>query len=226
MTSPNEAPSGPSAGRRLVVVASRNAGKVRELELLFALPGLELAPMSALLPDDFEVEETGSTFEDNAWLKALSVARATGHPALADDSGIEVDALGGRPGVYSARYAGARATDDDNNQLLLRELEDVPDERRTARFRSVLVLASPGSPDVQRVSSASGAVEGRILRAPRGAGGFGYDPLFATDELGGRTTAEASLAEKNRISHRGRAARALAPALARFMERVEAGFPV
>lgn len=216
----------PRSERRRVVVASRNAGKVRELAVLFALPGLELVPMSALLPDSFEVEETGTTFEENAWLKALAVARATGEPALADDSGIEVDALGGRPGVYSARYAGVGASDADNNRLLLEELEGVVEERRTARFRSVLVLARPASPEPERVSSASGVVEGRILRAPRGEGGFGYDPLFSTLELDGRTTAEATLEEKNRISHRGRAARALAPALARFLGGVEAGFLV
>lgn len=192
-----------------IVLASTNPGKLREFARLLDDPRIELLSMVPLVPLDFCVEETGLTFEDNAVLKAVAVARATGLPALADDSGIEVDALGGRPGVYSARYAGPSATDAMNNALLLRELADVPRERRTARFVCCLVCAVPTSGIVECVAKAFGVVEGHIGDAPRGEGGFGYDPLFEPVGFMGQTTAQLSGADKDRISHRGRASRQL-----------------
>lgn len=201
-----------------IVLASSNQGKARELLRLFALPTLEIVTLRQVLPPSFEVEETGTTFEENAWLKAEAVCAATGLPSLADDSGLEVDALGGRPGVWSARYAGEKARDEDNNRRLLKDLEQTAQERRTARFVCVLVFAVPGNGTPQRVGSARGTVEGSILRAPRGTGGFGYDPLFEAVDRPGRTTAELSPEEKDAISHRGRAARALVPDLRRWLD--------
>lgn len=201
-----------------IVLASTNQGKVRELARLFDEPRIRLVSMSGLVPPDFEVDETGTTFEENAWLKAISVCRVTGRPALADDSGIEVDALGGRPGVYSARYAGVGAGDLANNDLLLRELGDLPPEKRTARFRCVLAFAAPGPGGSTRVASSAGVIEGRILASPRGENGFGYDPLFEPVRWPGRTTAEITPDEKNEISHRAEAARAMLPALTRWLE--------
>ncbi len=200
-----------------IVLASGNEGKLKELELLFDEPRLRLINMKRLVPAGFEVEETGTTFEENAWLKALEVCRVTGKPALADDSGIEVDALGGRPGVYSARYAGTSATDEDNNRLLLEELAEIPPEKRTARFRCVLAFAAPASEGPEKVAIASGVIEGRILNAPRGDHGFGYDPLFEPLELPGKTTAEIPPEQKNAISHRAQAARAMAPLLKKWL---------
>lgn len=201
-----------------IVLASTNQGKVRELTRLFDEPRLRLVSMSGLVPSGFEVDETGATFEENAWLKALEVCRATGRPALADDSGIEVDALGGRPGVYSARYAGVGASDQANNELLLQELGSAPREKRTARFRCVLAFAVPGPQGPIKLARAAGAIEGRILSAPRGENGFGYDPLFEPLRWPGRTTAEISPEEKNEISHRAEAARALLPALKSWLD--------
>jgi XTP/dITP diphosphohydrolase len=185
------------------VLASGNAGKVREFAALLAARDIQVVPQS-----DFGLvtpEETGTTFLDNALLKARYAATA-GLPALADDSGIEVDALGGSPGVRSARYAGEHASDADNLKLLLRELADVPEPRRTARYRCVLVyLRTPQDP---QPLIATGLWEGRILTAPRGAGGFGYDPVFQPE---GMTVSAAELpaAEKNLLSHRAQALRAL-----------------
>jgi XTP/dITP diphosphohydrolase len=175
--------------------------------------------MSGLVPPGFEVEESGSTFEENAWLKALEVSRVTKMPTLADDSGIEVDALGGRPGVYSARYAGLGAGDEANNQLLLQELHNVPAPKRTARFRCVLAFAAPGNSGPRQVALTAGAIEGRILSAPRGVNGFGYDPLFEPLDAPGRTTAELSPEAKNKISHRAEAARAMLPLLTQWLEQ-------
>jgi XTP/dITP diphosphohydrolase len=190
------------------VLASGNAGKVREFAALLAARDIEVIPQTAFGIET--PEETGATFLDNALLKARHAAAGTGLPALADDSGLEVDALGGRPGVWSARYAGAHASDADNLNLLLRELADVPDERRTARYRCVLVfIREPGNP---QPAVASGVWEGRILRAPRGAGGFGYDPVFQPADLA-LSAAELSPAEKNVVSHRAQALRALLAAL-------------
>jgi len=180
-----------------VVVATTNPGKFRELAQGLEPLGWTLRPLL-----DFAVEmpeETGATFEDNALLKAAYVAQRTGLPALADDSGLVVDALGGEPGVYSARYGG-RTNDRDRNVYLLERLRGVPREKRTARFVAVLTLAYPDG----HVESYRGEVEGLILEAPRGEGGFGYDPLFYLPEVG-KTFAEMTPEEKARYSHRGRA---------------------
>lgn len=190
------------------VLASGNAGKVREFAQLLAARDIEVIPQTAFgiaTPD-----ETGTTFRDNALLKARHAAGLSGLAALADDSGIEVDALGGRPGVWSARYAGDGATDADNVALLLRELADVPAERRSARYRCVLVfLRAVADPDPV---VANGVWEGRILSAPRGRGGFGYDPIFQPEGLA-LSVAELPGQQKNLISHRGQALRALLAAL-------------
>lgn len=192
--------------KRRLVIATNNPGKLREFQALLGDCGFELVtPRDLGIP--FEVEETGSTFEENARLKAEAAARLTGLPALADDSGLEVDALGGRPGIFSARYAGAGRTDPDipearQLELLLQELEGVPDERRTARFRCVIAIAVPGG----ETRTVEGVFEGSIAHEPRGANGFGYDPIFVVPGTGGRTSAELPPDEKNRISHRGAAA--------------------
>jgi XTP/dITP diphosphohydrolase len=161
--------------------------------------------------------EDGLTFETNAKIKARAAARATGLPALADDSGIEVDALDGAPGVWTRRYAGPDATDADNNAKLLRELADVPEGRRGARYVCVLALALPdgGSPGGLRIITRRATSRGRITFAPRGSGGFGYDPLFepARERPGDRTFGEYARDEKDAISHRGRAARRMLPVL-------------
>lgn len=199
---------------RRVVVATRNPGKVRELAVLLAPLGLDLVPLDAVAPDAPEVVEDGETFEANAVKKARAAAAATGCPAIADDSGLEVDALGGAPGVRSARYAGSGGDrahrDDANNRRLLLDLAARPDAGRGARFRCVLVHVEAA--DAEPVV-AEGACEGRIAEAPRGAGGFGYDPLFVPDGET-RTMAELTADEKNARSHRAAAARALAAALA------------
>jgi XTP/dITP diphosphohydrolase len=157
-----------------------------------------------------DVEETGSTLEANARIKARALADALALPAVADDTGLEVDALGGAPGVRSARYAGEHATYAENVAALLAALADVPTSRRRARFVTVALARWPDGREVV----ARGEVEGTILAAPRGAGGFGYDPVFAPLDAGGRTFAEMSADEKHACSHRGRAVRALAAALA------------
>jgi XTP/dITP diphosphohydrolase len=191
------------------VVATRNRGKLRELGPLLAPLGLELHTIDELAPDA-ELREDEETFEGNALAKARQAAAATGLPAIADDSGLEVDALGGAPGVYSARYAGLPSDDGRNNAKLLAALAAVPAGGRAARFRCVAAFVDPARGlELTR----SGACEGEILTAPRGADGFGYDPLFFVPSLG-RTMAELPLAEKNQLSHRGAAFRALAAALA------------
>jgi XTP/dITP diphosphohydrolase len=189
------------AGSRRVVVASKNKGKLEEIAATLAPLGWEFVSGEGG-PD---VEETGETFFENAKLKAEAYARHFGTAALADDSGLEVDALAGAPGVRSARYAGEHASDVDNNAKLLAALAVVPEGRRTARFRSTIVLTDTDGSLV----AADGACEGRIGFAPRGSGGFGYDPLFLPEATPGRTMAELSLDEKNAISHRGAALRAL-----------------
>lgn len=194
--------------KRDVVIASRNKGKIAEILLILADLPFKFTSV-ADHPEAAEIEETGSTFSENARLKAAAVARATGKWALADDSGLEVDALGGRPGVHSARYSGPRATDASNNELLLKELAGVPDERRTARYRAVMAMADEKG---RIVAEADGACEGIIGREYRGTSGFGYDPLFVVPEFS-RTMAELGLELKNRISHR-------AVALARLRERL------
>ena len=188
-----------------VVLASANPGKLRELTALAAPLGWELVPQQAL--GIASAAESGATFSDNALLKARHAASASGLAALADDSGIEVDALLGRPGVYSARYAGEHATDRQNLEKLLAELREVPSERRTARYRCVIAYVTGA--DDPRPILAEGSWEGRIGVAPRGAGGFGYDPIFLPRESGGRTAAELGREEKDAVSHRARALAAL-----------------
>jgi len=191
-----------------VVLATRNRGKLREIEPLLAGLGLELHTIDDLAPGA-ELREDADTFEENALAKARQAAAATGLPAIADDSGLEVDALGGAPGVYSARYAGPVSDDARNNAKLLAALRDVPAERRQGRYRCVAAFVDPArGTEIAR----AGACEGEILRAPRGDGGFGYDPLFFLPALG-RTMAELPIPEKNRLSHRAAAFRALAAAL-------------
>jgi XTP/dITP diphosphohydrolase len=187
-----------------IVLASGNAGKLAELRDLLAGSGHGLRAQSEFGIAD--ADETGLTFVENALLKARHASRATGLPALGDDSGLCVDALGGAPGLYSARYAGAHGDSAANIARLLRELEDVPDEARTARFHCVLALLR--SPDDPRPVIVEGSWEGRILHAPRGAGGFGYDPVFLDPE-NALSAAELDPAIKNAISHRGRALAAL-----------------
>lgn len=193
-----------------IVLASSNQGKLAELrDLLADLPVQVLSAREAL-GYTLEVVEDGGTFEANAILKARAVSKATGLTALADDSGLEVLSLAGRPGVRSARFAHERATDAENNAALLRELEEVGEAERSARFRCVLALFTPWDGVARTVE---GACEGRILRAARGSGGFGYDPLFVVEGQDGRTMAELSDQEKNRVSHRACAVRALRPLL-------------
>jgi XTP/dITP diphosphohydrolase len=203
--------------RPRLLVATRSAHKLAELRQLLALPRAELVTLDDVGIEE-DVEETGSTFEANARLKARFAARASGLPSLADDSGIEVDALGGRPGVRTRRYAGEHATDADNNAKLLSELDGLPSERRGARYVCVLALALParaGPRGGQPVISVRGTCRGRIAARPKGTGGFGYDPIFepASEPPGGRTLGEWSQEAKNRISHRGAAARRMTPIL-------------
>jgi XTP/dITP diphosphohydrolase len=185
------------------VVATQNPGKVREIAEILVDAPVELVSLEAFgdLPD---VVEDGATFMENAIKKALHFARLTREWTLADDSGLEVDALGGAPGVYSARYAGEPKDDAANNRKLIAELRGVPPERRTARFRCAAVIADGDGV----IAQAEGTIEGVIIDEPRGAGGFGYDPHFYVPSLG-RTTAELDPAHKNRISHRGKAIAAL-----------------
>lgn len=201
---------GEPGGLTRVIVATSNAGKLAEIRNALDFPGWEFVTAAELGAEALDVAETGETFEANARLKAHAYAEAFGLPALADDSGLEVDALDGEPGVYSSRWAGADATDAHNNTKLLAELEDVPAGTRTARFRSVVVFVDAGGSEVM----AHGACEGAIGFVPKGSGGFGYDPLFEPVATPGRTMAELELAEKNAISHRGVALRALRDELA------------
>jgi len=195
----------------VLVIATTNAGKVRELADLLGDVPVTLASLAAF-PGVPAVEEDGATYVDNAAKKAVAVARWTGHAALADDSGLEVDALGGAPGVQSARYAGPAQDAAANTARLLAALTGVPPERRGARFRCVIVVARPDGATLV----AEGACEGRIVDGPRGTGGFGYDPVFLDEELG-RTFAELPAAAKHERSHRARACAALRPKLAAFL---------
>jgi XTP/dITP diphosphohydrolase len=207
MTAPLVAPS--VTGRPRVVLATRNAYKVGELREILTDAGLDLDLVGVdAFPDVPDVAETGATFAENALLKARAAAEATGLPAVADDSGLCVDALNGMPGVLSARWAGRHGDDRANLELLLAQVSEVPDERRGARFVCSAALAVPGGQE--RV--VEGVLHGSLERAPRGDGGFGYDPILRPDGEH-RTTAELSAREKNAISHRGRAFRALAPHL-------------
>ena len=188
-------------GPRRLLLATNNAGKVRELRRLLSDSGFEIVT-PAEIGVSLEVEETGATYAENAALKARAFAEAGGCLALADDSGIEVDALGGAPGMYSARYGGEGLDDGGRFTRLLEELQAVPSDRRTARFRAVVALSWPGAAEAKLFE---GVQEGTISFEPLGAGGFGYDPVFVVD--GVRTQAEISDAEKDAISHRGQAVR-------------------
>lgn len=199
---------------RKLLVATTNPGKLREFRALVADLNLQVvSPSEAGISPD--VEETGLTFEENARHKALLYSAAARLPALADDSGIEVDALNGFPGVASARWVSG--SDEDRVRALLDRLAGVPLGQRTARFRAVAAVAGVDG----RVSTAQGVVEGRIAFEPRGSGGFGYDPIFLVEDGGYHgevTSAELSAEEKNRLSHRGRAVRALMPELAKMLQ--------
>jgi XTP/dITP diphosphohydrolase len=195
---------GPAAGT--LVLATRNAGKLRELARILGgqvkLTGLDE------FPDAPDVPETGATFEANALLKARAIADHTGLPAVADDSGLCVDALNGMPGVLSARWAGAHGDDKANLDLVLAQVADVPDARLGAQFVCAAALVVPGKGPREVV--VTGTLDGRLIRVPRGTGGFGYDPIFLPDGFT-QTTAEMTAEEKDAISHRGRAFRALVP---------------
>ncbi len=192
-----------------IVLATRNPHKVAELRRILAEAGLDVHLMGeeafAHLP---EIAETGTTFAENALLKAHAVAAATGLPAVADDSGLCVDVLGGMPGVFSARWSGRHGDDLANLELVLAQLADVPDDRRAAHFACAAALALSGGEE--RV--VEGRLSGFLVRAPRGDNGFGYDPIFVP-EGDSRTTAEMAPAEKDAISHRGRALRAMVPVI-------------
>jgi len=192
-----------------ILIATMNAGKLREYERLLAdVAGLELETMASL-SEPMDVVEDCDTFRGNALKKATEIAAAAGVSCLADDSGLEVDALGGRPGVHSARYSGEGATDARNNEKLLRELRDVPDGQRTARFQCAIAVVNVGARELAVVE---GACEGRIGREPKGTYGFGYDPLFVPDGHT-HTMAELGPETKNEISHRAKAAAKLVPLL-------------
>lgn len=206
---------------RPLVFATRNKGKLVELRQL--LPGVDVlsvddaaARLGHSIPD---VVEDADSFVGNASKKAREVSRATGLPALADDSGLEVDALGGAPGVYSARYAGEHAGDAANNAKLLAALAEVPGEQRTARFRASLAFADVTGPLGAEVITADGVCEGVILDALRGTGGFGYDPLFFVTERG-KTFAELDVAAKGELSHRARAMAAIRPKLLAYLQQL------
>lgn len=194
-----------------MILASNNAHKMSEMRAILADLGVELMSQREA-GCDFEVEETGTTFEENAFLKAIAVTKATGMPAIADDSGLEVDYLNGEPGVYSARYSGSHEhTDQQRNEYLLKKLEGVPLEQRTARFVSSICCTFPNG-DVLR---ARGTMEGKIMFQPEGENGFGYDPLFLAD---GQTVTNGLLTpeQKNAISHRGKALRMLQEELRKY----------
>lgn len=192
--------------RRKLLIATGSKHKLQELRDLLDLPNTDLVS----LHDEGitnEAEETGLTFEQNARIKAQYYWWESGLATLADDSGIEVDALHGRPGVHTRRYAGDNATDDENNSKLLGELEGLPPDKRTGRYQCVLAFVEDG----EIVEQTEGTFEGRIADTPRGDGGFGYDPIFEplTEDPGGRTVGEMSAEEKNQVSHRARAAHAM-----------------
>ncbi len=210
--SPTEAP----AGRRMLV-ATHSHHKLAELRSLLHLKDTQLVSLDDVGVEEEPVEDA-ATFRGNAVLKARFYAERSGLPTLADDSGLEVDALGGSPGVRTRRYASENATDDENNAKLLAELGDLPPDRRTAQYRCVLAFLDPragstGDRNQRRwIVTRSGSFPGRIAKGPRGTNGFGYDPIFepGTEAPGGRTVGQLSADEKNRISHRAKAARAMA----------------
>jgi XTP/dITP diphosphohydrolase len=203
---------------RRLVLATRNAHKVGELHAILTAAGLDVELVGAdSYPEIPDVKETGVTFAENALLKARALADATGLPAVADDSGLCVDVLGGAPGIFSARWAGRHGDDTANLDLLLAQIADIDDLHRGAHFACAAALALPGG--ATRVTE--GRLTGTLRRVPAGAGGFGYDPVLQPDTdaalVRGRTCAELSADEKNSISHRGKAFRALAPHIAELL---------
>lgn len=194
-----------------LLLATRNQHKKRELQELLSGMEVDILTLEDVEPIA-EVEEDGATFEANAVKKACATAQASGLLSLADDSGLEVDALQGRPGVYSARFAGEEASDEANNQKLLELLESVPDNERSARFVSVIAICDP----VRGVQTVRGECSGKITRSPSGTGGFSYDPLFVPCGYN-QTYAQLSAAEKNKISHRGVALKKALPVLIEFL---------
>ncbi|WP_307833311.1 RdgB/HAM1 family non-canonical purine NTP pyrophosphatase [Pimelobacter simplex] len=197
-----------------VLVASRNAKKLEEMRRILAehMTAVEVVGLDDVAPFDEPVEDQ-PTFEGNALLKARAGVAATGLPTLADDSGLCVDALNGMPGVLSARWSGPPKSDDRNNELLLAQLADVPDERRTAHFTCAVAVVHPDGREIV----VEGRMDGQVVREVRGSGGFGYDVLFVADERPGLTTAELSREDKDAISHRGKALREVAPLVAQLL---------
>jgi XTP/dITP diphosphohydrolase len=198
-----------------VIIATKNPGKAKEFEHIFAARGIEVRTLLDF-PEIPEVEETGLTFEENAILKAEAVSKALGKMVIGDDSGLMVDALEGRPGIYSARYAGEPKNDENNTDKVLSELKGLSEEKRSARFYCALAVAVPG----QETITVSGTCEGRILEEQRGTNGFGYDPVFYVPEKG-LAMAELSSDEKNKISHRANALKKLDVVLDSILERAE-----
>ncbi|WP_053367311.1 XTP/dITP diphosphatase [Bacillus sp. FJAT-27245] len=186
-----------------IIIATKNPGKAKEFEAIFTERGVKVLTLLDF-PDAPDVEETGTTFAENAILKAETISQKLGKPVIGDDSGLIVDALDGRPGIFSARYAGEQKNDEANIDKVLSELNGVPEEKRTARFFCALAMAVPGEETI----TVEGTCEGRILEERRGTNGFGYDPVFYVTELG-RAMAELSKDEKNAISHRANALKAL-----------------
>lgn len=195
-----------------VLIATNNQGKKKDFEALFHPLGIEVLTLKDLT-EPIDVEETGTTFEENAILKAETVARLLGKTVIADDSGLEIDALDGAPGIYSARYAGENCTDDDNIDKALNALKEVREDNRSARFKCVLAIAGPTIKTVVF----SGSCEGVITTARQGEGGFGYDPIFYVPSEN-RTMAELTAAEKSKISHRGAALQKLQAALSTIFD--------
>jgi len=183
-----------------IVLATHNRNKMKEMSAILGHLSVELLTLDAF-PEIGDIPETGDTLKENAFIKAKTVHQLTGLSALADDTGLEVDALNGAPGIYSARYAGSDATFDDNCQKMLKEMSGIPEEKRTARFRTVIAFVSEGEKEW-----VEGVVEGQILEDKRGVGGFGYDPIFYYSPLN-KSFAELDSEEKNSISHRGKALR-------------------
>ena len=200
---------------KTVIIATKNEGKAKEFESLFAAKGYTVKTLLDV-PGSPDVEETGTTFEENAILKAEAISKEYHKVVIADDSGLIVDALDGRPGVYSARYAGEDKNDEANTNKVLSELEGVPENERTARFYCALAVASPN----QETITVSGTIEGYITEEPIGENGFGYDPIFYVKELG-KTTAQLTKTEKNRVSHRAIALKALEGKLDSFLKQEE-----
>ena len=202
-----------------IVIATKNRGKIQEMDSLFKrylshIQNIELLNLSEF-PDLPEIEETGSSFYENAKIKALAAANFSGLLSIGDDSGLEVDVLDNAPGIYSARFSGEKATDDENNQLLLEKLKDYPKENRTARFVCNLAIALPKN----LIGVFEGTCNGTISNSPRGGNGFGYDPLFIRS-YSGKSFAELSSEIKNRISHRARAFEKAAIVVERYIEKL------